>query len=253
MSDESGGASSSTMAFQKPPDSVEIDVDGDLCVKVGQDEYTAESNEDGGHDHGDPVIFLVDSHALSRSSPVWKKMLNGAFAESARPSPDSGEDWNIELPDDDPTSMRIILNIIHGRFKYVPCEKSTMSTEVLYRLTVLTDKYDLTPLLLPWASTWTIYHREHVDHALTSTSGFSLTTLRFCEMSLWISWELGDDQSFEKVYKYLVLNSGTLHGHLIQRPSGTRLFTSGILEPSDVSSKYTVRFILATDIYLTVL
>ncbi|KAK8078912.1 hypothetical protein PG994_002719 [Apiospora phragmitis] len=77
---------------------------------------------------------------------VWRKLLYGDFAES---NPKEG-DWIVNLPDDLPQTMSMLLGIIHTKFDDVPY---SFRPEELYKITVLTDKDDLTHILKPW-------HRE---------------------------------------------------------------------------------------------
>ncbi|KAI0450809.1 hypothetical protein F5B21DRAFT_507792 [Xylaria acuta] len=108
-----------------------IDPDGDLSLK------DADADADDHHDH---------DHELPNT------LLYGGFAESRPSDASPAEDWVVALPDDNPKAMAIILNIIHSRFELVPRTTNLISTEDLYQLTVLTDKYDLTGLLRLWAS-----------------------------------------------------------------------------------------------------
>ncbi|GKT46624.1 uncharacterized protein ColSpa_06805 [Colletotrichum spaethianum] len=73
--------SSDSAESAAPSELVTYDKDGDLTVRVG------------------PKLkpYRIDSKTLCRSSPIFKKMLYGGFAES-RPS--NGSDWTIALPDD---------------------------------------------------------------------------------------------------------------------------------------------------------
>lgn len=238
------GSAASTITCvhqQKPPATVQIDVHGDLCLKVGvnqclldtEDECLLETeDEEGeGHDHKTAVVYVVDSRAVSRASSVWRAMLNGAFAESNRPAPDSNKKWTVELPDDDPEPMLIILNIIHNHFDKVP-RGSEMGIDPLYDLSVLTDKYDLTHLLHPWAEQWTAPVRD----SLAGRDIHRMQPRSLLERYLWVAWELGDLQLFNDVYISLVFNTRISGGHLMTNLR-TRLFSNGILEPPTVSGK----------------
>lgn len=69
-----------------------------------------------GADGPDQALFTVCSRALSRASPVFNTMLNGPWAEKR---PDIGN-WVVKLPEDSPKAFRIVLNILHFRFRNVP-------------------------------------------------------------------------------------------------------------------------------------
>ncbi|TRX89038.1 hypothetical protein FHL15_010057 [Xylaria flabelliformis] len=178
-----------------------IDPDGDLSLKVGETRCIYKSGNDvlsdqePDHEHQLPAVYIVCSKALSRASPVWKTLLYGGFAESKPSSASSASDWVVELPDDDPKAMATILNIIHSRFDLLPRITDLVNLDDLYQLTVLTDKYDLTPLLRPWASIWINSATEKYNSWGCSSTSPVTSDL---ERLLWIAWELGDPDLFSK-------------------------------------------------------
>ncbi|KAI1429660.1 hypothetical protein F5Y12DRAFT_329542 [Xylaria sp. FL1777] len=183
-----------------------IDPDGDLSLKVGQikcvnispnGEKSDHCTLDSDHDHELPAIYTVCSRTLSRASPVWKALLYGGFAESKPSCASSASDWLVELPDDNPKAMATILNIIHSRFESIPRVKELVDIEDLYQLTVLTDKYDLTAILRPWASVW-------MEHAKEKWMLFS--SMPQIERLSWIAWELGDSFLYGKATEHLAAN-----------------------------------------------
>jgi hypothetical protein len=120
------------------PTAMTMDPDGDLILRVGSD--SAANN----------TYFKVCSAALRRNSPVFKAMLYGLWAES-KPQNDSETQWLVSLPDEEPSAMRVILDIVHGNFDKVPyCPWEP----VLYEVVVLADKYDMFKCLIPWAEYW---------------------------------------------------------------------------------------------------
>ncbi|KAI8958186.1 hypothetical protein F5Y11DRAFT_351770 [Daldinia sp. FL1419] len=181
------------------------DPNGDLCLLVGP--QAAE--------------FVVCSRTMARSSPVFKSMLYGAFAEGKKASPESGKsDWVVKLPDDNVSAMTIILNIIHGRFDKVPGYEDFVYTTHFYNLCVLTDKYDMTHVLRPWAKGW-----SRSTHNQCEKLGQSLRT-KFCHERLWIAWELGDRVAFEGMAKAMLMNSSA--------SAGNSLRYVGALEPPGI-------------------
>ncbi|KAK8029766.1 nuclear pore protein [Apiospora rasikravindrae] len=209
---------------QEPPP-IEVDPDGDLLLKVGitmclnpdpqsteKEENTSEtedisddaSTEEQGveaaegtetteqkHEHDLSVTFRVCSRTLARSSPVWKKMLYGGFAES-RPK---GDHWMVELPDDDAGAIEFFLYAIHARFDSVPAFDHTPELEDLDAVAVIADKYDLVRFLRPWARTWIASLAGRIK------PGHDLRTL---QRYLWISWVLGAEAEFHLISRYLV-------------------------------------------------
>ncbi|CAJ2504019.1 Uu.00g114130.m01.CDS01 [Anthostomella pinea] len=155
-----------------------IDPRGDLILEVGSDDSKA--------------AFVVCSRALSRSSPFWEKILYGEFSESQKMHLERGDaEWVVKLPDDDPDAMKVLLDISHSRFADVP---QVMYPDELYPITVITDKYDLTHLLQPWAEGWLSLLREHPR----------LNDEHFwIGWNLWIAWYLGEDYLFRKAINYM--------------------------------------------------
>lgn len=160
---------------------IDIVTDGDLLLDVGGDEESESSQ---------PQRFRVSSSALSRHSPVWKNMLFGPWRESKQVNAES-EQWIVELPGDPLKPMQIVLGIIHNRFSHVP---PFLSLDELYKLLILTNKYDMTDLLKLWRAQWT-----SVAHGDLS----SADTLK----SLFIAWELGDANLFILRVEEISLNA----------------------------------------------
>ncbi|KAK8223642.1 hypothetical protein HDK90DRAFT_97554 [Phyllosticta capitalensis] len=131
-------------------------------------------------------VFIVSSKAMSMACVAWNSMLNGSFKEA---QPTSGE-REVELPDDDPAALEVLLNIAHLRFDWVP---SWLYFNVLLQVTVLTDKYDMTRLIRPWATSWFQTAQRLVS---VTQSGY--------EEWLWIAWELGQTHTFETLATHLV-------------------------------------------------
>ncbi|KAF5493798.1 hypothetical protein CGCF413_v010432 [Colletotrichum fructicola] len=144
-----------------------FDTRGDLTLKVGGDQSAYE--------------FVVCSRTLGRSSPVFQAMLFNDLTES---KPSDGAAWNVQLPDDDPSPIFLILSIIHGHFQHVT---RTLREKQLYEVLVVTEKYDMTKILNPLASTWFAPYEEF--RFLGSDETFPL---------LWSSWELGHIKAFSR-------------------------------------------------------
>ncbi|KAI1099475.1 hypothetical protein F4804DRAFT_82735 [Jackrogersella minutella] len=201
----SGAQSPSEKEPADRPAKSHVDPHGDLCLEVGH--LAAE--------------FLVCSKAMARSSPFWRKMLYGEFAEGKRAQPQDGKsEWIVKLPEDNSAAMSIILNIIHSRFDQVSGYEDFVYTTHLYNLCVLTDKYDMTHILRPWARGW-----SRSTHAQCEKLGQSLRS-KFCHERLWISWELGDHVTFDAMARALLLNSSAA--------AGNNLRYVGALEPPEI-------------------
>ncbi len=174
-----------------PPELITIDPDGDLHLVVGENECLPQSQ----YSTEEPNVFkrattfVVCSRTLSRSSPVWKRLLYGGFAEAQRP--DGENQWTVHLPEDDQKCMEIALNCAHGRFRQVP-DDSDLGFEDLYELTVLSDKYDLAHIFWPWAARWLEVTRNRLGQEISySYHKYSI------DAGPWVAWELGDRRLFE--------------------------------------------------------
>lgn len=161
-------------------------------------------------------------------------MLYGEFAESKSAQPKDGKTpWVVKLPEDNSAAMSIILNIIHSRFDQVSGYEDFVYTTHLYNLCVLTDKYDMTHILRPWAKGW-----SRTTHIQCEKLGQSLRS-KFCHERLWIAWELGDFVTFDAMSKALLLNSSS--------SAGNNLRYVGALEPPEIygESAYLIKVFLA--------
>lgn len=152
-------------------DVVAYDPDGDLILYVGQDLNTKK--------------YQVCSKTLSRSSVVFKRMLYGPFLESR---PMDGSEWIVELPDDDAAAMAVLLSIIHGLFHLTP---KTLPLKELYNLLTVTEKYDATDRLRPWAASWLKAVKDQQEGPWL----------------LGVAWELGAIDLFQRMMARIAENS----------------------------------------------
>lgn len=148
---------------------VNIDPDGDLYLHVPD---TGEAST--------LWKFRVCSAALRRRSPVWKQMLFGPWKEGKPTSSD--KDWIVELFDDCPQAMQLILHIVHGNFDMVP--PLFLSLRQLHDLLVVANKYDVVNIIKPWSQNW------------ASIAQGSMTEADDIIESFYVAWELGDENLF---------------------------------------------------------
>ncbi|KAH8893064.1 hypothetical protein GQ53DRAFT_597820, partial [Thozetella sp. PMI_491] len=132
--------------------------------------------------------YLVCSKSFSRTCHAWETLLYGPFSE--RKPEDESIDWVVELPEDSPESLSIILSIIHSTFDIPP----VLDLKNLYRLAILVDKYDLAHLLRPWVKSWL--------EGLKPWEGKP-----GAELLSWVAWVLGDEELFTKSTSYILLNA----------------------------------------------
>ncbi|OIW22434.1 hypothetical protein CONLIGDRAFT_638350 [Coniochaeta ligniaria NRRL 30616] len=147
---------------------VYFDPDGELHLEVGSEK----------------VAYVVCPRSLARASPVFKRMLYGGFAE-ARPADGN---WRVQLPDDNPEALALLLNIVHGHFDKIPMGMREIE---LYEATVLTNKYDMTHTLRPWAQHW--------------LKELPKTKREIPAHRIWIAWEMGDSNLFKTEVDFLQL------------------------------------------------
>lgn len=182
-----GGLLVAVEPLQPPPPHSCLDPKGDLYIEVGMCPEQS---------------FMVCSTTLARTAPFWDKMLYGEFKEGKKLCLQNNNlKWTVKLPEDNPTAIALLLNIVHSRFDKVPGYKDPLNVRDLYEISVLTDKYNITYTLQPWAKGWLpSVHRsaKRIDESLQA---------QFRHERLWISWVLGDRTKFEKIAKILLLNS----------------------------------------------
>ncbi|KAK0667805.1 hypothetical protein QBC41DRAFT_227650 [Cercophora samala] len=161
----------------------EIDPYGDLILHVGADLDLT------------PRTFKVDSSALRRGSPVFKKMLFGPWVEA---KPPTGERWLVSLPEDNPDALELILQIAHCQFS--SAQKERMTPERVYDLFLVSDKYGMAPLLAPWIHWWGKFAR----HSVYQTQ-FAFDW-GLCPFRGFIAWEVGLSEEF-RFHLYHVVNT----------------------------------------------
>ncbi|KAL2071709.1 hypothetical protein VTL71DRAFT_12944 [Oculimacula yallundae] len=95
------------------------------------------------------VHMRVSSRHMSLGSPTFASMLGPDYKE--------GRDLQaqgsviIPLPDDDPDTLIILLNIIHGKTRLVPRE---VDIDLLARLAALVDYYNFHEIVELWSDFW---------------------------------------------------------------------------------------------------
>lgn len=154
-----------------------------------------------------PIAFRVCSRTMARAAAPFDAMLYRGFKESIKAEPtkteptrleptQEGSEWIVRLPDDDPWVMALLLPVIHGCFTEFDPQTLQGATGLqnLYKVTVLTDKYDMTQILRPWAS--------RLVQSLKGSMG-QLDSLDL-EKALWVSWKLGSKTALKLVVDRLV-------------------------------------------------
>ncbi|ROW16240.1 hypothetical protein VPNG_01997 [Cytospora leucostoma] len=157
-------------------------------------------------------------------------MLFGGYKEAVQDT-----DWTVELPEDDSWAMRLILNAVHSNFGEVP---KKMDISGLYRITVLTNKYDMTHCLQPWARMWAL---EAINPLLHENYQHSCDEAHI--ERIWVLYELGMYHPFEDLLLAIALDASATSDGDIQisrhNPNQTKtkyikLKDSGVLIASNV-------------------
>lgn len=212
------------------PPVLTFDEDGDLHLEVGGGEVGCPQQQPQ-----QKQTFVVCSRALARASKPLKAMLHGGFAESMPPQGGGGDAaWTVALPDDDPGAFAILMHIIHNRFAMVPV---SVGRADLFKITVLTDKYDMTEVLRPWARTW-------VAPLVSSTSTEGVDQL------LWIAWILGHKDLFVTKLKWLQDHCTLNQFNKICYPSGEALEESIYIQSLGIVGRLRVA-VLALHLFLS--
>ncbi|KAI1660622.1 hypothetical protein F4813DRAFT_299466 [Daldinia decipiens] len=157
----------------------EFDRRGDVKLRIG-------------HDHDSKaVVFTVCSRSLARASPVFDRMLYGSFSEGWSNQAKDAEDWIVNLPEDKPAAMAVLLSVTHAHFEQIP---KTPSVDELYDLTVLSHFYDVTRTLGPWSNKW-----------MATVEKLERESRELMPKVLWISWEMGWKNNFSALSRRMVL------------------------------------------------
>ena len=160
------------------PPAILLDPDGDLLLHVGTNLVFFVT----------PRVFKVCSAALRRASPVWKAMLVGPFTEA---KPAQGE-WVVELPEDNPDMLHVLLGLLHGVFGDIPL---TVSLAVLHGVLIVAEKYAMVHLLRPVVNAWASVVKTPTLPPIDPVDGRASSVPFFAPPfhKIHAAWELGCD------------------------------------------------------------
>lgn len=129
---------------------------------------------------GHTLSFKVHASFLREASPVFASLLSPSFAEGQALLSNPTTPCEIELRDDNPESMQIVLNAIHMKNKKLP---QRLTAEEIVDLAILVDKYFLHEVMQPLLDKWLIptqhdnlYSFLHATVILNHSNSFSETT-----------------------------------------------------------------------------
>lgn len=117
------------------PQVVTIDAEGDLLLKVPNDNSSDGSSQAG--NHGDGFILIrVSSKVLARESIVFKLMIDGPFRE-AKLKRGKGDPPPLEVPEEGAFGMVLLCQILHGD----PRAKMCASLEQIIEISSLSNRW----------------------------------------------------------------------------------------------------------------
>jgi hypothetical protein len=164
--------------------------------------------------------FLVSSRHMILASSVFKAMLQGDFREGLTLRA-TGE-LELPLPEDDPDTFRILLDIIHGHNRKLPRQVDLL---VMVKLTILVDKYQMLERVEIFSDMW-IDGLQCRKNALPKYLNH--------EVLVWlaISWVFNKADPFRQVTQILAMEGGAdMGGELLQLlPIPDRIISMEILQ-----------------------
>jgi len=167
-----------------------LDQEGDLRLEIGPE----------------LAPFLVDSRALARASPVWRRSLFGDAATTQRVQ---GRPWIVQLPNDNEQALSFLLGVAHG---ILPKSPESFRPHDVYALSVAAAKFDMVHLLRPWAQGW-----------CAPLMWTGVTDFRSCAGWLRVGWELGHAMLFNYMATQILTHvEATGDGDLVD-PNGKLL------------------------------
>lgn len=133
---------------------------------------------------------------------------NGHFSEAR-------QEYGREIPlPDESGGLKILLNIAHLNFDWVPQE---LVFEDLLAVAVLTENYGTTKLVRPWVKKWLQSNASLVDEPEY-------------EEWVWIARAFGESEVFEKLSRRLALERSVNQGGKFVTPQDKALDPAGLTD-----------------------
>ena len=102
-------------------------------------------DEDGGK-----VDIKTCPHIMANASPFFRVITQSNFSEAVTLRNDGN--FRLPLPETNFEAMKVLSNIFHLRSSHVPMEN--MSSDLLYEIAILVDRYDCALSIQPWPELW---------------------------------------------------------------------------------------------------
>ena len=155
-----------------------MDPSGDLTLVAGEDK----------------VKLRCARNILRLSSPVLNRMLDpeSPFMEGNVTDVSDDGTKHINLPEDEPEPLSLVLRIIHHKTEGLPLR---VPLDLLVKLAILSDKYDLLGCMGQWTTSWCDGYTGQDDRSW-----------------IFVGFIFKDPEVFRKASKSLILN-GTQNDH----------------------------------------
>ena len=159
------------MASPADGDLVAVDADGDLILKVGNENLTGNDDskaEDNANNQPQSaqnqvkdnsarlLLIRVSSKFMTMCSPVFKAMLDGPFSEGQLPLSVTNPP-TLRLPEDNPDSMLKVCRIFHHQWDMELAD--FLSSNCM--IAAVADKYACTSVIMTW------FHHHLLRHSPT--------------------------------------------------------------------------------------
>ncbi|KAF2455416.1 hypothetical protein BDY21DRAFT_75818 [Lineolata rhizophorae] len=136
-----------------------FDAEGDITLFVGRDKV---------HE------FRMCSSWLASASETWADMVDSAMATDSQ---------SIQLPDDDPLALKLMLQIVHFQFSRLT---KFITLQELYSIAMLSQKYRVRELFKPFVENWIRQlARERLDADQTE---WILISYEFGASDIFLQW-----------------------------------------------------------------
>ncbi|TID25811.1 hypothetical protein E2P81_ATG03600 [Venturia nashicola] len=110
--------------------------------------------------------YVVCRRTISGVCKPWNTMFT-KFSEACAAE--------VELPDDNPEAILILLRVAHLRFDQLPAGK--LSVDEVNNLATVCDKYDAVGVIRPFLTTWVTFTNLDICHSCSQQAQFCLILL----------------------------------------------------------------------------
>ncbi|KAK8135030.1 hypothetical protein PG984_007042 [Apiospora sp. TS-2023a] len=152
--------------------------DGDLLIRVADTKFRGDKE------------YLVDSNTVKRLSKRLDVLVAKRRADFR---------YDVVCIEDDVECFGILLSIMHCKFGDVPSE---LDDSDLYKFIQVTEEYQVTHLLRPWAATWLEPYQD--DSFLWPFDTDKELAMKTLGERLWTAWVLGEKEMFRKLTGYII-------------------------------------------------